>query len=60
MRLHLKNKRVHGKVHNIRGGKLYANEPMDSDKIKKLTSMMNMMYKKEQPTKKFTGKTFVL
>lgn len=60
MRLRLRNKRVHGNRLNTHGGKLFHSDPIDSEKIQKLTSMMNNMYKKEQPIKKLTGKTFVL
>ena len=60
MRIH--HKRVHHK-RTVHGGKLYTSSPMDSDKIQKLTSLMNGFYKKEQgfpSQKKLTGKTFVL
>lgn len=51
-RINLSNKRIHG-------GNVFKTSG-NSDKVNKLAELMNGAYLKEQPKKKYSGKTFML
>lgn len=52
-RVNLSNKRIHG-------GNVFKTGSGNSDKVNKLAELMNGAYLKEQPKKKYSGKTFML